>query len=403
MNKKFICFHLGARSHYLIPTAMEQGGKLAGLITDTWISSAICRTFLIKVPLRQVRSLSNRYCDKIISKHVSSYSLSFIFFELYLRIAYQQEWSRILFRNRVFQQKTVNELRKFPNESTVFGTSYTSLEVFKAAKKRGQRTVLFQIDPGYREEEIVSQLVEQNTYNCPTKWEPAPDSYWHSWREECGLADCIMVNSVWSKNKLTEQGISPSKICVIPLPFKLEDKHLNFKKEFPKFFSESRPLRCLFLGTLSVRKGIHLVLNVAEYLKTYPVEFVLVGQSELFGASLELSNVTYKGVSTRAETDLHYQLADIFLFPTFSDGFGLTQLEAMAWQLPVIASTNCGKVVEHQINGIEMASCSTESLAESVLEILQNPSFLQFMSANCIPTVKQFCLERFSKELSGLL
>jgi glycosyltransferase involved in cell wall biosynthesis len=403
MNNKFICVHLGARSHYLIPRAMELYGALAMLITDTWIPSSWLRALLVKLPIRQLKSLSNRYSNAIINRHVSAFSFKFLLIELYLRLVCQKGWGQIIYRNQHFQQVAIKKLKKLPASYTVFGFSYTSLEILKLAKERGQKTVLFQVDPGYKEEEIVSEVVRQNQREYPTTWELAPASYWLHWQRECDLADCIMVNSEWSKENLIEYGISPGKIKIIALPFKMEGKHLNYRKCLPKSITKNRPLRCLFLGTLSLRKGIHYVLQAAALLRDYPVEFILVGRSELYEASLQLSNVIYKGVATRAETDLYYQQADLFLFPTLSDGFGLTQLEAMAWQLPVVASSYCGKVVEHQFNGLELANCSGETLAESILYFIHNPVHLQAFSSNCISTVKQYSIDKFARELAGLL
>jgi glycosyltransferase involved in cell wall biosynthesis len=44
--------------------------------------------------------------------------------------------------------------------------------------------------------------------------------------------------------------------------------------------------------------------------------------------------------------------ADVLVFPTLSDGFGLVQLEAMAAGLPVIATPCCGEVVKNRVNGL---------------------------------------------------
>jgi glycosyltransferase involved in cell wall biosynthesis len=403
MKNKFTCVHLGARSHYLIPRAMELRGNLGVLITDTWVTSPLLRALLVKIPLRSIKSLSNRYSNQVVNKHVNSFSFKSLFFEIYLRLIYKNEWRRILFRNKNFQNVAVNSIKNLPTSHTVFATSYTALKVFRIAKERAQRTVLFQIDPGREEENIVSHVVSLYKRDFPTRWEAAPSTYWNEWKEECELADCIMVNSEWSKNNLIKDGVSPSKIRVIALPFKIEAKHLSFNKNVPEKFNRNRPMRCLFLGTLTLRKGVHHLLQAAERLTDFPVEFILVGQNELKEISLQLPNVIYRGVATRAETDYHYKEADIFLFPTLSDGFGLTQLEAMAWQLPVIASTNCGKVVAHLFNGYLMSRCSTEALIEAILYFLQNPSVIKLMSDNCIPTVQQFNIEKFSKELSDML
>lgn len=61
--------------------------------------------------------------------------------------------------------------------------------------------------------------------------------------------------------------------------------------------------------------------------------------------------VRWIGSVPRSATAMYYQLADVFLFPTLSDGFGLTQLEAQAWKLPIITSKFCGEVVKDRVNG----------------------------------------------------
>ena len=60
----------------------------------------------------------------------------------------------------------------------------------------------------------------------------------------------------------------------------------------------------------------------------------------------ERQNVRWVGPIARGEVAKWYREADVFMFPTHSDGFGLTQLEAQAWKLPVIASPFCGEVVQ---------------------------------------------------------
>ena len=52
------------------------------------------------------------------------------------------------------------------------------------------------------------------------------------------------------------------------------------------------------------------------------------------------------------ETAEKYKAADVFILPTLSDGFAITQLEAQAYGLPVISSKTCGGIVENGRNGI---------------------------------------------------
>ena len=70
----------------------------------------------------------------------------------------------------------------------------------------------------------------------------------------------------------------------------------------------------------------------------------------------------------------------MFLFPTFSDGFGLTQLEAQAWKLPVITTPFCGEVVEYGRNGWILPEITPLSIAKTLRECLRDPSRLQAAS-----------------------
>lgn len=402
MKNKIICIHIGARAHYLLPKALKLKNNLGALITDTWISSNLVRIILDRFPVRIIKSFSNRFSSSIPSNLVYSFSLRFILIEIYLRFKYKSDWTQILKRNFYFQRIAIKKFKRLPVNNAVLGISYTSLDIFKIAKQRNQKTILFQIDPGYKEEQIVADIVAKYGSVFTTNWKPAPDYYWAEWKQECSLSDVIMVNSEWSKQGLIEQGINHEKIKILPLPFHIDTKHIHFKRTYPNVFNKVRPLRCLFLGTLTLRKGIHLVLDAASKLIDYPIEFILVGQNELDNSLLQSPNVNYKGVASRSETDLYYQEADIFLFPTLSDGFGLTQLESMSWQLPVIASTCCGEVVNDGYNGIVLPNCSVEELTLALLKCLNEPDRLKQLSLNCIETVEQFSLENFSENLSKL-
>ncbi len=399
MTNKIVCIHIGARAHYLLPKSLVAKNKLECLITDTWVSSKLVRSILSKIPVRIIKSFADRYSAEISSSVVRSFSWHFLFVELSLRLKFKNDWSRILERNIKFQQLALALFKKQAPDSAVLSISYTSLHILRVAKEQNRKTILFQIDPGYKEEEIVADIVEQYGSVYTTNWKRSSETYWKEWREECDLAEVIMVNSEWSKIGLMEQGVEKEKIKIIPLPFEIKQKHKDFKKSYPKSFSAEQPLKCLFLGTLTLRKGIHIVLETARELLDYPVEFILVGPNELDPGLLSLKNVQYRGVAPRNETDAYYQNSDVFLFPTLSDGFGLTQLEAMAWGLPVIASKFCGDVVLDTVNGILLNDCSAEALSAALINLIENPYLLNSMSSNCLKRVEQFNLANFAEEM----
>ena len=100
--------------------------------------------------------------------------------------------------------------------------SYTALEPFRYAKAHGWKTLLVQIDPGPEEERIVAEEAAR-VPQLAGDWQPAPPEYWAFWREECKLADRIVVNSEWSREGLVRGGVPSEKISIIPLAYEAPD------------------------------------------------------------------------------------------------------------------------------------------------------------------------------------
>jgi glycosyltransferase involved in cell wall biosynthesis len=127
-------------------------------------------------------------------------------------------------------------------------------------------------------------------------------------------------------------------------------------------------LQALFLGSVILRKGVGQLFDAIRMLKNEPVDFTFAGP---IGVKIpdeisQLPNVRFLGPVDKAMAEKLYRESDVFLFPTLSDGFGLTQLEALGHGVPVIASMNCGRVIEHEVNGLLLTEVTPESIAETV-------------------------------------
>ena len=377
----WICCQIGAREHYTIPRALEQHQKLAHLITDAWVPP----NSLIKV-LTQT-GLKERFHPALSQSQVQSFNTSLISFEITQKIQKRVGWEQTIARNHWFQKQAIKKLTQLASQFTtppvLFSYSYAALDLFRFAKKQGWKTVLGQIDPGILEEKIVSKEYEKYPH-YQSKWEPAPPTYWQTWREECKLADVIVINSDWSRHLLENAGIESNKLQIVPLVYTPPESANNFIRSYPVSFSKNRPLRVLFLGQVILRKGIEYVLEAIKSLEGYAIEFWIVGSSQI-QIPLYFQNhpqIRWLGRVNRSETAQYYQIADIFLFPTLSDGFGLTQLEAQAWQLPIIASGNCGNVVADRINGLLLPDVSGKAIANLLKYCLDDVQMLKDLAQN---------------------
>jgi glycosyltransferase involved in cell wall biosynthesis len=402
----WICCQLGAREHYAVPGYFHLRGRLAALLTDAWIRPG---TLAEKLAVGVFRPLRDRFDRQLADAPVYHFTSSLSRFEAGARLQGGiSHWERIQSRNAWFQKEAVSQLNKLgllearndAGPPTVFAYSYAARRIFEAARGAGCRTVLGQIDPGPYEEELVAGLYGKCRALEPD-WHPAPSSYWHEWQEELALADHVVVNSRWSREALTASGISADKICVVPLAFEPPAQVQMAKRVYPAAFTEDRPLNVLFLGSLILRKGIVEMLEAADLLANAPVVLWFIGTPGIQRLPLAAANprIRWLGSVPRATVHVRYQASDVFILPTHSDGFGLTQLEAQAWGLPIIASQHCGEVVEHGANGLLLPEVTASAIADAISWMLANPSLLPEMSQKAVERSIEFRPEVILKKL----
>jgi glycosyltransferase involved in cell wall biosynthesis len=386
----WLCCQLGAREHYAVPRALQLSGVLGAFVTDLWVRPG---TLLHSWKKR----LTGRFHPGLAGAHIAAPNLATLSFELKASLARENGWKLIGQRNQWFQRQAIAQLKHTTNgPHTIFAYSYAAAEIFKFARARGWRTVLGQIDPGPAEERIVAGLKDD-------KWQPAPPAYWDNWRRECSLADEIVANSRWSKDALLAEGLPAEKIKIIPVAYESWTDARSFQRLYPRAFSAERPLRVLFLGQINLRKGVRQLLEAVQLLQGEPVEFWFVGPTQIHvPQELRLHpQCRWFGAAPRIEVDSYYRDADVFILPTLSDGFGLTQLEAQSWKLPVIASRYCGEVVRDGFNGVLLDEVTGEAIATVLRGFLQTPATLSAMSIRS-NVDERFSLQTLASSLKSL-
>src|SRR5439155_5063185 len=293
---KWLCCQLGAREHYAIPRALFRLGALGRLVTDAWVPPA---SFLEKLSGSR---LAERFHNELRDAPVIAFNSSMISFEALAHSRRLAEWPKIMARKCWFQRKVVSFLR--PQLSTLsyqpilISYSYTALVPFRHAKSRGWKTVLVQIDPGPEEERIVAEEVAR-VPTLASEWQAAPVEYWACWRQECDLADRIIVNSEWSREGLIRSGVPSEKLSVIPLAYGASEvgdqkSEIRQVRSYPARFTQNRPMSVLFLGQVNLRKGVARLLQAARTLRDEPVEFWIVGPVQIANAETAADNARVK-------------------------------------------------------------------------------------------------------------
>lgn len=397
---RWVCCQIGTREHYAVPRALHAAGCLERLITDAWVNPH--HPVVAWAPAR----LRQRFHADLTGASVVAAGSAAAVLEPAVAWADPGGWHWRMWRNGWFQRRVVQTLdilqKGTPGARVLFAYSYAALQPFQFAKRHGWTTVLGQIDPGVAEERIVARLHAERP-DLARRWRPAPPAYWRAWRTECDLADHVVVNSSWSADALRGEGIDGGKIHIVPLAYRAPAASEGFTRRFPEAFSVSRPMRVLFLGQVNLRKGMAEVFDAFAAMPDPHVVLDVVGALQLAvpSAARRDPRIRWHGAVTHSETARFYRDADVFLFPTHSDGFGLTQLEARAWRLPVIASRWCGAVVRDGIDGVRLAEVNGAALVAILRRLAASPSTLQAMS-DAITAAPAYDLQTLADHLNDL-
>ena len=370
----WVCCHLGAREHYVVPRALNQAGRLSQLITDAWSDA---RTIEASIAATLSTRFGQRFHKDLAGANVRALSRSFIAHEIQWRLQGREGWALLMLRNEWFQSEAAAILPDLPAGRTMlFAHSYAAEAIFVEGKRRGWATVLGQIDPG-PEHFLTQERVAADRPEFGPPPEAPPAIYFDKWRHECELADWIVVNSDWSRESLIRAGVPEPKLRTIALPYERDAAH-GVEREYPPEFSGQRPLRVLFVGTASVAKGVADLLLAFDRLDGAPIELSIVGDRGLDVPDrfLHHPRIHWLGRVDRTAVMDHYRAGDLLMFPSHSDGFGMAQIEAQGWGLPIVASRNCGRVVRDGETGLLLDEVSPLAIAAALRRAMSEPHTL---------------------------
>lgn len=169
----------------------------------------------------------------------------------------------------------------------------------------------------------------------------------------------------------------------------------------------------LFVGSLTPRKAPDVLLNSMKLIleKFSDSYLIFVGdgylKSELEKRATELNifqSVDFSGFVDEKLKLFYYYSADIFVLPSFSEGFGIVLLEASACGLPLVVSSLevFNSIVTDEYNGLFTKTGDEKDLADKILYLLQNQSLMLQMGKNSLEKVKDFSWDWVANETENV-
>jgi glycosyltransferase involved in cell wall biosynthesis len=395
---------LGARMHYAVPRILNDAGLLERFFTDSYVGNKpVLEHALAALPagLRSTatRRLAGRHETSIPGTLVTSFDWLGFRYALARRRA-RDGGARADVYERFNMRFNHAVLRHGLGQAdTVWGFNTACREILQTAGERGLATLMEQtILPTVLEE----RLMRETAQDLPG-WQPglefADQQLAAREQEEWELADRIVAGSPFVAEGLSNCGVAPEKIHVVPYGVDAS----RFLPA-PARSSAGRPLRILFVGEVGLRKGVPYLLEALSRLDRKMVEARLAGAVVLDRERLAryADQAHILGAVPRSEMPELFRWADVFVLPSVVEGSATVTYEALMSGLPVITTPNSGSIVQDGVSGRIVAVRDAGVLAEAIAEYAQDRNLLERHREGALATRAEADVQRYARDLLRL-
>ena len=251
------------------------------------------------------------------------------------------------------------------------------LKTIRRAKQLGAKTV---IERGSSHIVYQTEILKEEYEKFDTKIRLAHPKIIEKELQEYSEADHIAIPSSFVKRTFLNKGFPENKL--IQVPYGVD---LTAFRQIPK---EDDIFRVIFAGGMSLRKGVHYLLQAFAELNLPNSELLLIGgmNDEIkpflkkFTSSDDV-NIKYIGHKPQKELYKYFSMSSVFTIASIEEGLALVIPQAMACGLPVIATTNTGAedIVRDGKDGFIVPIRDVRALKEKLLYLYENKEMRRAM------------------------
>jgi glycosyltransferase involved in cell wall biosynthesis len=398
--KKIIVSQPGRQYTHHLCLALQKKGYLQYFLTSIWykphggIFKALKATPFWKRGLEHI--FRKRYQPTLQEDKIRLYPWFELFRQALVILFKVSSEFWVFMVERMHDRHVASKLRKYQPEM-VIAYEKAALHTFRVARRQGIIPVLDLAQVHYRH---IAQLRQQYPAFAELMSDRLFDRIAMVKEQELTQAKYILTLSTYAKNTLLAEGISEDKLFTVNLGFDPD----RFKPKVS--YRTSGKFRILFVGTITRRKGIHLLIQAFKELNLRDAELIIIGPI------LEARDILaeYKGYYTyypfmhHEELAEKYREADIFVFPSYLDSWAMTVVEAMACGTPVVVSEHTGaKDAVQQGGGFIIPVDDVAAIKEKIHFFYEDRAALESLGKQAHAVAQQYTWENYEKQIHAIV
>jgi len=372
---KIVLSHSGKQHSYQVARALDALGMLDRFYTSSYITNKWLQHRLTK---SQNQYWTRRFVEGLSGSKVSAnwrFELPEVLWRL--KEGKSPRVQRAVYRrDELFDAYVAKRLKHHSSADVFWGFQGSCHASLKAANQLGM--------PSWCElataHVTAAQRILGEEARLQPKWAETidnlvfPPDYQQRLEEEPHLASKVIAASEFTKSTLLEVGIAAEKIKVLPLGCDIA--HVPYREQGRSDLQQG-PLKVLYAGTLTQRKGLSYLLEAVSALRQSiaqkEIEFHFIGGIQGNADLLRpwQSWIHYHPPVSQQELFQRYSDYDVLLLPTIFEGFGLVLVEAMAAGLPVITTPHSigPELIQQGENGFVIPIRDAWAIEEAVRQM----------------------------------
>lgn len=304
------------------------------------------------------------------------------------------------YKDNLFDWLVSRNSKSLGNIDLFIGWSHYCLKTIPVMRKKGARIIVESGSCHIKSQQRILQQ-EYDTWGVPFK--PIEQSVINKMCAEYEQADTIMTLSSFARASFIAQGMPAEKVITVPCGVNVD----YFIKK-PIYEKPSKVFRVIFVGLVSIRKGIGYLLQAwnEANIPEKNAELIIVGNVQKDAHNLiknmyHKKNIRFHGSVTREKLRSLYHASHLFVLPSLEEGFGMVLVEAMASGLPVIATPHSAgpDIIQHKIDGLLVPAANIYALANALNWCYSHQDESHAMGQRAQERAQDFSSQKYEKNI----